>query len=111
MCIRDRNNLAPSTPPSNQLQAFACHRCKALNVPSAVHCTNCTAPLDLAATYAVAQEERDTNTMVMHLAKVLVEQGLLDQAVSTIHEANLGPILQRLAQQERRPRIPERSIT
>lgn len=102
------NNLAPLTPAPNKLQTVQCQRCNARNIPTAKDCTTCTLPLDARAAYADTQHERDTQTIVLQLAKVLVEQGLLEQAVSAIHEADLGRVLERLATKHKQEQAEEK---
>jgi hypothetical protein len=72
------SNLAAAQPKPNVLQTIACQRCQTVNIPRASYCTTCTLPLNANMAY---QECTENEQLVLRLAKVLVEQGLIDQAV------------------------------
>ena len=86
------NNLAPTKKKENVLQTTACTRCGSLNALETSHCTTCALPLNV----SVAYNPPDTATLVLRLAKVLVEQGLLDRAADEVHDAQLGMALSQL---------------
>jgi len=81
------NHLLPVTPETEHLQVKACQRCKNMNVPTATHCTTCTLPLNAEVAY---NETTQNEQLVLRLAKVLVEQGLMEQPVQEIHKSNLA---------------------
>jgi hypothetical protein len=88
------NHLLPVTPETQHLQVQTCQRCKNTNVPTATHCTTCTLPLSAGLAYNAFG---DQEALVLRLAEVLVQQGLLDQAAREIKNGDLGRALKHLA--------------
>ena len=84
-------NVAPPKP--YVLAVRSCARCQTVNVPTATFCVTCTLPLDAMGVYAAPSSEE----LALRLAKILLDGGLVNEAVAAIHQGNLGETLARLA--------------
>jgi hypothetical protein len=74
-----------------------CVACGVLNPHDTDHCTNCGAATTLAAAYAHQQAHRVREHLNATLVNVLLQQGLLNDAVQAAHDADLGDTLRRIA--------------
>jgi integrase len=95
--ILRENNLAPLQEHDQELRPVRCTVCGELNPPRTDWCTKCGAVLNLRKAYVQQQAHTLKDDVVLHLVKILVQNGLLDQAAQTIHEAGLGSALKQLA--------------
>src|SRR5581483_4812414 len=71
--------------------------CQELNQPTAEYCNKCGAVLDLKKAYEHQTAHRLKDEVFLHLFKLLVDKGLVDEAARQVHDAGLGDVLRRLA--------------
>ncbi len=95
--ILRENNLTATQKIASELAPIQCPICGELNPPKSDYCTKCGAVLNLKKAYEHQQAGALTDEVVMHVFKILVERGLVDDAAKGIREAGLGPALRRLA--------------
>lgn len=96
--ILRENGLTPQQQRQDQLKPTTCRICSELNPPATEYCTKCGAVLDLKKAYEHQRVHELKDELFVNLFKMLVEKGLVDEAATEIHDANLGPTLKRLAQ-------------
>jgi integrase/recombinase XerD len=96
--ILRENNLTPQQQTTKDLAPIECPICKELNQTKAEYCVKCGAVLDLKKAYEHQAVHALKDDVVMNLMKLLVERGLVDEAVQQIHNADLGPTLRRLVE-------------
>ena len=99
--ILRENNLAPHQEAKRELEPVKCRICGQLNPPRSDYCHKCAAVLNLARAYEHQQLHDLKEQLFTSMFKVMVERGLVDEAAREIHDAGLGTILKRLAQQVR----------
>jgi integrase len=95
--ILRENNLAPHQQAHRELQPVACTICGELNPPRCDYCQRCRAVLNLSKAYEHQQLHDLKEELFTHMFKLMVDKGLIDEAASAIHNADLGKTLQRLA--------------
>lgn len=95
--ILRENNMATQQKPTHELQAKACPTCNEINAADATYCTRCTAILDLKMAHEAHEQQEQTKTVLLQLAQLLAEKGLLDEAATAVHNAGLGKALKALA--------------
>jgi hypothetical protein len=101
---RVRNN-DPTTIPENSplptmddhLVPVECVVCGGLNPHDTDYCTECGAVTSLAVAYQHQQAHRVHEDLNATLVTVLLQRGLLDDAVQAAHDAHLGGTLRRIA--------------
>lgn len=103
--ILKENNLANVKKKANDLTPITCPICQELNPPNSEYCTKCGAVLNLKKAYEHQQAGQLTDEVVMHVFKILVQRGLVDDAAKGIHDAGLGHTLKRLADVQAQSRI------
>lgn len=96
--ILRENNLTPQQQRTRELAPIQCRICQELNQARAEYCAKCGAVLDLKKAYEHQAVHTLKDDVVLNLMKLLVERGLVDEAVEQIHEAGLGPTLKRLVE-------------
>jgi len=96
--ILRENHLVATTESQDALRATKCYQCGELNPTRAEYCTRCNAILDLKRAYEHQQLHDLKEDLITRLFKVMVENGLIDDAAREIHDAGLGTTLKRLAQ-------------
>jgi len=89
------HNLAPATEDEPSLQPRGCAVCGALNPPSILLCPNCGTLLNTNA--GIRQASMVPDAAMRALLEALAARGNMDGAVQLIHDAGLGPALERLA--------------
>lgn len=94
--ILRENNLTATQKTTRDLAPIQCPICGELNAPKSDYCTKCGAVLNLKKAYEHQQAGELTDEVVMHVFKILVERGLVDEAARGIHDSGLGPALRRL---------------
>jgi len=92
------NNLTTVQKQQEELKPTECRICGELNQPKSEYCIKCGAVLDMKKAYEHQTLHQLKEEVFLNLFKILVEKGLVDEAAKEIHEAGLGPKLQRLAQ-------------
>jgi len=96
--ILKENNLSPMQKRHIELQPRECKICHELNPPSTEYCVTCGAVLDMTKAYEHQRVHEETDALFVNLFKVMVDKGLVDEAVQAIHDAGMGTRLKRLAQ-------------
>lgn len=96
--ILRENSLTPKERTTKDLSPIECQICNELNQAKAEYCMKCGAVLDLKKAYEHQAVHTLKDDVVMNLMKVLVERGLVDEAVAQIKDAGLGPTLKRLVE-------------
>jgi integrase/recombinase XerD len=91
------NNLAVKEETTDELRPTSCEICNEINQPGNDYCNKCGAVLNLKKAYEHQTAHRLREDVLLHLFKVLVEKGLLDDAAKQLHDAGLGETLKRLA--------------
>lgn len=94
--ILKENNLAPPQQRASDLTPAQCRICNELNPPKSDYCVRCGAVLDLAKAYEHQAAHTLKDDVVLNLVKLLVQKGLIDDAVEQIHDAGLGDALKKL---------------
>jgi integrase len=95
------NNLTPQRQHQDTLKPILCVVCQELNAPGTDYCTKCNAVLNLKKAYEHQQVHNLHDDVTMTLFKILVDNGLIDEAAKAVHDAGLGTALQRLANHQR----------
>jgi hypothetical protein len=93
--ILRENNLLPNI--DDQLVPVRCVVCGVLNQHDTDYCTDCGAVTSLTAAYAHQQAHLLREHLNATLVNLLLQQGLLDDAVQAAHDAQLGDTLRRIA--------------
>jgi len=99
--ILRENNLSPHQEAHRELQPVRCSICGQLSPPKSEYCQRCHAVLDLRRAYEHQQLHDLKEQLFTSMFKLMVERGLVDEAAGQIHDAGLGSVLKRLAQQVR----------
>lgn len=92
------NGLTPAQRQQDAMKPIECRICNELNPPGTPYCTKCNAVLDMKKAYEHQRVHELKDELFVNLFKMLVEKGLVDEAATEIHDADLGPTLKRLAQ-------------
>jgi len=96
--ILRENNLTTVQKRQDELKPITCTICGELNPPQTHYCTKCSAVLNMQKAYEHQRIGEEKDALFVNLFKILVEKGLMDEAVEEIHKADLGLKLKRLAQ-------------
>jgi len=111
-------NSDPTTIPENrplptiadQLVPVECVVCGGLNPHDTDYCTECGAVTSLALAYQHQQAHRVHEDLNATLVTVLLQRGLLDDAVQAAHDADLGDTLRRIATSDFTKPPPARAL-
>ena len=95
--ILRENSMAPEKQSVEDLKPATCTICGELNPPKTDYCTKCGAVLNMTKAYEHQQAHQLTDDVALTFFRILVEKGLVSDAARAVHDAGLGPALQRLA--------------
>ena len=90
-----RNN--DRTASADALIPVQCGACGVFNPHDTDYCTDCGIATNLTAAYAQQQAHRAREDLNATLVNLLLQQGLLDDAIHAAHDAHLGDTLRRIA--------------
>jgi hypothetical protein len=74
-----------------------CATCQEPNPFTAAYCVRCSNPVNEQAARRAHEHQVQTQTVLLQLAQLLADKGLLDEAATHVHEAGLGKVLKALA--------------
>ena len=66
------------------------------NPPKTHYCVKCSAVLDMAKAYEHQRVHEEADALFINLFKVMVDKGMIDEAVQAIHDAGMGMRLKRM---------------
>ena len=96
--ILRENNLTPTQQEHQELQPIVCRICNDINPAKSEYCAKCGAVLDLKKAYEHQAVHDLKEELFVKMFRLLVQKGMVDEAATEIHDANLGSTLKRLAQ-------------
>jgi integrase/recombinase XerD len=105
------NNLTPPTT-QQRVTTRGCPTCQEMNPIEGQHCLRCGRLMDIQKAYDLAQRERQKDDLLIRMATLLASNGMIEDAVTIVHQAGLGSTLQKLTREERTmPRTREEVVT